>query len=254
MDLIVLGSGTGVPLADRASPALVVTSLCRPALFDMGPGTLRQLSRMGIRHERLGQIFLTHFHPDHAADLVHFLFATRNPAVLGERAPFTIVAPRGFRDFLKGLESAYGHWIQLPDKVMTIDELSTHEDDQRAFQGFQILSRPTPHASRSLAYRVVASSGSSFVYTGDTAFSPELADFADGCDLLVTEASFPEGREVEGHLTPAEAGRMASLARARKLVVIHFYPDVLRTDIASECRKAFGGEIVLGSDFLHLKA
>ena len=90
------------------------------------------------------------------------------------------------------------------------------------------------------------------MYTGDTGFTPELADFARGCDVLITEASFPEGQDVEGHLTPFQAGRIAALARVRKLVLIHFYPEVLRTDIVSQCRKSFDGEIVLGSDLLHL--
>jgi ribonuclease BN (tRNA processing enzyme) len=252
MHLIILGSGTGIPLADRASPALVLTSMDRPILFDMGPGTLRQLARIGIPHERIGRVFITHFHPDHTADLVHFLFATRNPPVLRKRAPFTLVGPRGFVAFLEGLQSAYGDWIRISDQIMKAQELDTGHEDQRTYHGFHVLSRPTPHTTHSLAYRVTSSSGRSFVYTGDTGFAPELADFARDCDLLITEASCPEGQEVEGHLTPSQAGRIAALAGARKLVLIHFYPEVLRTDIVSQCRRTFDGEIVLGSDRLHL--
>ena len=252
MNLIILGSGTGIPLAHRASPALVMTSLGEPALFDMGPGTLRQLARAGIGHERISRIFITHFHPDHTADLVHFLFATRNPPVLSKRKPFTLFAPQGFRAFLKGLESAYGTWIRLPEAIMKVEELDVGGLDQRAFPTFEILSHPTAHTSQSLAYQV-RSSGKSFVYTGDTSFAPGLAEFAKNCDLLVTECSFPDGQGVEGHLTPSQAGRMAALAGAKKLLLLHFYPEVLATDIVSQCRTTFGGELILGRDFLHLK-
>lgn len=252
MKLIVLGSGTGIPMADRASPALVMTSADRPILFDMGPGTLRQLARTGIPHERLGHIFITHFHPDHTADLVHFLFATRNPPVLRKRDPFTVVAPRGFKAFLENLEGAYGDWIRISDQIMSVEELDTANEEQRRYAGFHVLSRPIPHTTHSLAFRVTASSGKSFVYTGDTGFAPELAGFARGCDVLITEASFPEGQDVAGHLTPSQAGRIAALAGVRKLVLIHFYPEVLRTDILSQCRKSFDGQIVLGRDRLHL--
>ena len=79
MELIVLGSGTGIPLSYRASPALAMIGYDNPVLFDMGPGTLRQLARIGINHDKIEQIFISHFHPDHTADLIHFLFATRNP-------------------------------------------------------------------------------------------------------------------------------------------------------------------------------
>jgi ribonuclease BN (tRNA processing enzyme) len=57
---------------------------------------------------------------------------------------------------------------------------------------------------------------------------------------------------MEAHLTPSLAGRIATLARARKLLLVHFYPEVLRSDIVSQCRKTFDGELVLGRDLLHL--
>jgi ribonuclease BN (tRNA processing enzyme) len=253
MNVIILGSGTGIPLAHRASPALVMTSPDGPVLFDMGPGTLGRLARMGIRHERIGRVFFTHFHPDHTGDLVHFLFATRNPQVLTKREPFTVHAPRGFKIFLKGLEEAYGEWIRLPDGIMGIEELDPFNKNRIAWRGFEVLSHPVPHTSQSLAFRVrSSSSGRSFTYTGDTGFAPEVAAFARHCDVLISECSFPEGAGVEGHMTPSEAGRLATLAEAKKLVLIHFYPQVLATDIVSQCRKTFKGELVLGRDFLHL--
>jgi ribonuclease BN (tRNA processing enzyme) len=55
---------------------------------------------------------------------------------------------------------------------------------------------------------------------------------------------------VEGHLTPSEAGRIATMARVKKLLLIHFYPEALRKDIAGECRKAYKGELILGRDML----
>ena len=61
MKVIILGSGTGVPLSYRASPSLAIFSGDNPVLFDMGPGTLRQLARIGINHERFEQIFITIF-------------------------------------------------------------------------------------------------------------------------------------------------------------------------------------------------
>jgi ribonuclease BN (tRNA processing enzyme) len=253
MNVIILGSGTGLPLAHRASPALVITSPGAPVLFDMGPGTLRQLARIGIGHERIGRIFLTHFHPDHTADLIHFLFATRNPQVLKNREPFTIFASQGFRAFLESMKGAYGTWIRIPEEIMDVEELDPSNKDRVACPGFEVLSHPVPHTSQSLAFRVrSSSSGRSFVYTGDTGFAPDLAEFAKHCDVLITECSFPDGQDVEGHLNPSQAGRMATLAKAKKLVLIHFYPEVLATDIVSQCRRTFGGVLVLGRDLLHL--
>ena len=68
----------------------------------------------------------------------------------------------------------------------------------------------------------------------------------------ILDCSFPDGDEVEGHLTPSQAGKIASLAGVNKLLLVHFYPEVLATDIAKQCRRTYAGELILGSDLLHL--
>jgi ribonuclease BN (tRNA processing enzyme) len=239
-------------MAHRASPSLVFYPGAGPVLFDMGPGTLRQLCRVGIPHEKLKQVFITHFHPDHSADLIHFLFATRNPSVLKKREPFMIAGPRGLEDFLERLKKAYGKWLDLPSDIMAVDELDMAKPDVRTYPSFTLLSQPLNHTPNSLAYRIELPLGKSMVYSGDTGFCPEIIAFSQGTDLLILESSLPEGEEAEGHLTPAQAGRIASSAKAKKLVLVHFYPEVLAGDIAGECRRNFPGELILGSDLLHL--
>ncbi|MEJ2723362.1 MAG: MBL fold metallo-hydrolase [Deltaproteobacteria bacterium] len=252
MQLIIVGSGTGIPLADRASPALLLYTGGHRALFDAGPGTFRQLARLGIHHDRIGRVFLTHFHPDHTADLIHFLFATRYPPVLRKREPFVLVGPDGLAAFLAKLEKAYGSWIHISPEIMTVEELGILKPETRTYGLFEIHSQPLKHTPQSLAYRVSSPDGRSFVYSGDTGFCEEIVDLAQKTDLLILECSLPEGRGVEGHLTPYQAGRIAALAGAPRLVLLHFYPEVLETDIARECRKAYNGELILARDLLHL--
>ena len=253
MDIIILGSGTGLPLVDRASPAFALLLDERLALFDIGPGTLRQLSRAGIPHTRIGHIFITHFHPDHTADLVHFLFATRHPQNLAKRKPFTITGPQGFKDFHKGLERAYGKWLNIPPEIMEIKELAAARTDRRGYEAFDIISQPVKHSDPSIAYRVEHPSGKSLVYSGDTGFCPEIIDLAKGSDLLILECALPGNKEIEGHLTPSLAGKIATQAGVKRLLLCHFYPEVLETDIAAECRRTFDGELILGRDLLHVR-
>lgn len=252
MKIIILGSGTSVPLADRASPSFILFPDKHPILFDMGPGTLRQLSKIGMSHTRIERIFITHFHPDHTADLIHFLFATRNPQVLEKRGKFLVTGPLGLKNFLKKLEKVYGKWLNIPSEIMEIDELDTGKPEKRGYKKFNIFSQPITHTPHSLAYRVESLSGKSLVFSGDTGYCDEIVALAKDSDLLILESSFPDGEEVEGHLTPSQAGRIATLANVRKLLLIHFYPEALSTDIAQQCRKAYDGELVLGRDFLHI--
>ena len=252
MQLIILGSGTAIPVIDRASPSLVLLGGNGPMLFDMGPGSLRQCSRIGLRFSDLAHIFLTHFHPDHCADLVHFLFATRNPAVLEKRIPFHMTGPLGLKNFLKGLGKVYGKWIQLPPDLMIVEERNTEKREAATYGPLRILSQPVRHTPQSLAYRVEGPSGLDFVYSGDTGFCEEIVDLARGVDLLILEASFPDGQEPEGHLTPSLAGRVATLAKAQRLALLHFYPEVLATDIVAQCRKTYKGKLILCRDLLSI--
>jgi ribonuclease BN (tRNA processing enzyme) len=253
MEIIILGSGTGIPSSYRASPSLVLLQGAHPVLFDMGPGTLRQLSRVGISHDQIGQVFISHFHPDHTSDLIHFLFATRNPPTLEKREPFVITGPQGLKDFLKRLQKAYGKWLNLPPEIMKLEELNTQKPEKRGYKNFDVISQPVMHTPQSLAYRIEDPSGRNFVYSGDTGFCNEIVDLAQGSNLLILECSFPDGQEVEGHLTPSLAGRIARLAGVKKLLLTHFYPEILATNIAEQCRETYTGDLILGRDLLHLQ-
>ena len=153
-----------------------------------------------------------------------------------------------FKDFLKKLQNAYGRWLDIPDALMKIEELDINKPEKMSYEYFDIISQPVGHTPNSLAYRINGKSGECIVYSGDTAFCDEIVDF----DLLILESSFPEGEIAEGHLTPSLAGRVASLANAKRLLLMHFYPEVLATDIARDCRKTYEGELILGRDLLQI--
>jgi ribonuclease BN (tRNA processing enzyme) len=217
----------------------------------MGPGAMRQFKGAGLDYERLDQIFITHFHPDHTADLIHFLFASRNPAVYARRKPVSVTGPKGLDDFIKGLQQAYQNWLDLSSEMLQIVELDQRGTIERDYGNFRLSAAPVKHTGASLAYRFEDAVGRSFVCSGDTGFCEEIIALADRADLLVLECSFPDDQPVEGHLTPSLAGRIARLARVEKLVLTHFYPECLRTDIAAHCRKEYGGELILASDLMH---
>jgi len=253
MNLIILGSGTGIPLGDRGSPSLAVMIHGRPILFDIGPGTLRQLTRVGIDYEGIERVFLTHFHPDHTADLVHLLFASRNPEVLRRRKPFKIAGPVGTARLIVALQKTYPNWLSLPPDIMGIEEIGMGKNARRDHGDFTVITTPTDHTPASLAYRIEDREGKAMVYSGDTGFCDAVVELARGADLLILESSFPNGSEAEGHLTPSLAGRMATLAGVGRLVLVHLYPECLRTDVAAQCRRTYKGELILGEDLLPLR-
>ena len=252
MEIIILGSGTAIPLADRASPSIAIFIEDQFLLMDIGPGTVRQLALAGLSHEDIDYIGISHFHPDHTADLIHFIFATRHPPILKKRKPFTVIGPKGLNEFLKLLRRPYGKWLDLPPGLMKIEELDTAAKDRKEFDGFTILSAPVNHSPHSIGLRIEDSLGRVIVYSGDTGYCEAIVDLARGADLLILESSFPEGKEVEGHLIPSQAGDIATRSGVKRLLLTHFYPECLRSDIETQCRKTYQGDLILATDLMSL--
>lgn len=252
MQVIILGSGTAIPMKDRGSPSVAVLVDRSPILFDMGPGTLGRMARLGMGPEKIESIFFTHFHPDHTADLIHFLFACKNPGLLKRRSPFLVSGPSGLLKFIKALQSAYPGWLDFPSDIMRIEELPLTENQRRNHGNALIKTAPTFHTPHSIAYRI-ENSGKAVVISGDTGYCDALIGLAKGADLLILEAAFPDEDPVDGHLTPSLAGRMARLAGVKRLVLTHFYPECLKTDIAAQCRRTWAGELTLAEDLLQIR-
>ena len=252
MKLVILGSGTSVPNPQRASPSIALFIDDQFLLMDIGPGTLRQLAIAGLSFEDIDYVCISHFHPDHTADLIHFFFATRYPPILSTRKPFTIIAPKGFNQFVALLKRPYGKWLDLPDGLMRIEELHTGREDKKEFNDFTVASVPVNHTPHSLGFRIEDSSGKVIVYSGDTGYCEEMVDLARDADLLILESSFPDEKEIKGHLTPSRAGDIATRSGAKKLLLTHFYPECLKVDIEAQCRKTYQGELILATDLMSL--
>jgi len=144
---------------------------------------------------------------------------------------------------------AFAGWVEPPPGLMDLRELAPDGPDEVTDEGLVIKSAPTDHTEGSLAYRVEAE-GRSLVYSGDTDVSDSLVDLARGADLLVLESANPF--KVQGHLTPAEAGRLAAQAGVARLLLTHFYPPCDAVDVAALAAKEFAGEILRAEDGLSL--
>lgn len=249
MELIVVGSGTGVPSLRRGSPSLAVKAAGRLLVLDLGSGTLRALLRLGLNFSAIDVLALTHLHPDHVGDLIPFLFATRYSLGYTRREPFRLLAARGFARFHARLQEAFNGWVEPPPGLMDLKELAPDGPDEVRDVGLVIRSAPTNHTEGSLAFRVEAE-GRSVVYSGDTAESDSLVDLARGADILVLEAANPF--KVPGHLTPREAGGLAARAGVARLLLTHFYPPCDAVDVVALAAQEFSGEVLRAEDGLSL--
>jgi ribonuclease BN (tRNA processing enzyme) len=245
----ILGSGTCVPSLKRSSCALLAQTGSEKILFDLGPGTMRRLLETGVGIHNISHVFLSHFHPDHTGELVSILFSNKYPDENRRKIPLTICGGTGLMAFFDQLKAVYKEWIDLSGHLRLMEFTATGRDSHQ-FESFKMETCPVNHREESIAYRITAPNSLTMVYSGDTDYSENLIDLAKNVDLFVCECALPDPMKVPGHLTPSLAGRMASEANVKKLVLTHFYPPCDDADIETQCRKTYKGPLVLAEDLM----
>ncbi len=251
--ITILGSGTCVPSLVRSSCSVLMEMGGARLVFDMGIGTMRRLLESGTTIGEVSHIFFSHLHPDHTGELVNFLFASKYPEGSRRRDRVRITAAAGFMDFYERLRAVYGQWIELEEGIVDILEMSNSSPDSMPLGFAAIKTLPMAHIESSIGYRVTTPDNISIVYTGDTDYCENAVRLAMDADLLICESSFPDELKVDGHLTPSLAGRIASEARVKNLVLTHFYPECEGVDIELQCRKTYDGRLVCAEDLMQIE-
>lgn len=223
MRFTVLGSGTTFPDANRGPAGFLVQADGAAFLVDGGSGTLQRCMRAGVDPRELTAHFLSHWHPDHMADLVPLLFTFR---VADRKAPYPIHAGAGFLDILDGLEQTFGKWLKFGPRGATVHELSIRGPDVVQIGGLTVRSRPANHSAGALHFRFEAD-GVAVVFSGDTGPSDGLVELARGADLLVCECAGSDEKPIEGHMTPTSVMKVVQAARPREVWLTHLYPHVV---------------------------
>ena len=246
MKIQILGSGTCIPSIRRGSSSYLISLDSNNILFDCGNGTTWKLEKIGVSYLDIDYIFITHFHPDHNADLIPFLFATKHPAGSPRTKPLHVWGPEGFKNFFNSLKHVYNEWIE--PQCLEVNEFG---GEDKVFDDFNLSCLSTPHTDNSLAYKL-ESDKKTVVYSGDTDYTDSFIDFASGSDLLIIECSFPDRLKKPGHLTPSDVIKIANLSKPKRLVLTHMYPVCDEENIYDLINDSTDCEVLLGEDFLQI--
>ncbi len=236
-----LGTGTIQSGPEQSCTSILLETPNGNILLDCGPGTLMRLRQTGMKPDDLRYVFLTHFHPDHIADLIPLIFVKVNQSPGSDRE-LSIWGPPGFARYMNGMLSAYGEWMKKPGYIW--NELAESPMD---FDFFRIKWLRVFHNEESIGYRFEFGR-STFAFSGDSGYCPELITLASGAHTAVLECAFPDDREVETHLTPEMAGEIARQAKPGRLLITHVYPETLEVQPENIIRKSFRGEVKLVRD------
>jgi ribonuclease BN (tRNA processing enzyme) len=277
--LILLGTKGGpTPSALRAAPANVLVVDGQPYVVDCGNGVALQLTKAGIALPAIRDIFLTHHHSDHNADLVNLVFLAW---ASGLRTPVHLYGPPRLEkmvdDFVDMNEIDLEVRMREEGRPPFRPLINTHEFDTPRV----VLENDQVRVSATLvdhytikpafAYRF-ETRDRTVVFSGDTRYDENLARFAQGADVLVHEVMYLPALEklmktvdnaptlldhlTKAHTTTDQVGRIAAAAGVKTLVLTHFVPggDPAITDEmwTAGARKQFDGEIIVGRDLMQI--
>ena len=245
MRLRVVGCAGSFPSPDSAASCYLVTAddatgRTWRVLLDLGSGALGPLQRV-VRPRDVDAVLLSHLHADHCLDLCGLYVALRYHP---DGPPADRVRVHGPASTGRRLSHAYA----LDGEPAMAEVFDVREWSDRTAVPIGPL-RVTPyrveHPVEAYGLRV-EHAGAVLAYTGDTDSCPALLPLADGADLLLSEASFSEGRDnTRGvHLTGRRAGQAAALAGAGRLVLTHLPAWTDPAAAVAEAREVYPGPVL----------
>jgi len=235
MRTTILGCHAGMPADGQASSGYLVSIGPVSLLLDCGPGIATALGA-AMSPVQLSAVVVTHMHLDHCYDLlpvgksllsphVRYPAAGGEPQRWAELDPVPLYVPAGSGQRLRQLAALFPvSTAPVLDRVFDLAfDIREYSPGARFAVGDTDISLlEMRHSAPNCGVRIESASGS-VAYTGDTGVTPALVTLAGGVDLLLAEATLAETDDgPHGHLSAADAARVAQSAAARTLVLTHF--------------------------------
>ena len=287
MQVLLCGTGSGVPARDHAGPCTAVVAGGRLLVVDAGPGSWKHVALWGLPQEALAGVMLTRLDASTIGDLGEIAVGSWRA---GRRTPLPVYGPPEVGRVVAGLTQAYGpdadarlaqHGaermppggarLEARPLVALRDPERVIEEDELSVMAFPL---PGEEGRPAVGYRIHFR-GRSVAVCGATQASNALRAALEGVELLIhetqaahlvearAEALARAGRARDAQLlrdtlgaraTPAQAVALAREVGAHQLVLTHLAPPL----VAPASVRAFlrgptedwKGRVVLGEDGL----
>lgn len=272
--VLILGTGTPTPVADRSGPGVAVITNGAAYVFDAGGGMVKRAQqaseKLGIRElnpQEINYLFITHLHSDHIHDISELASARwwSRPQRLA------VYGPQGTAEYVRHMNAAAKieadiRAVGTPEQLITDREgyvaSATEIEAGVVFENADIkveaFSVPHGDIRPSFGYRVTTAD-KVIVISGDTAYSEELAQMAKGADILIhevmsgdrlaTQSEFWQQYHGASHTSAADVGRVAVIAEPGLVVLYHIlFFDASADAIVAETNRVWPGKVVLAND------
>jgi ribonuclease BN (tRNA processing enzyme) len=229
VQLTVVGCSGSAPGPASACSCYLVERDGYRLLLDLGAGASGPLQRY-LDPAGVDAVIVSHAHADHYADVLQLAYlrgVTGGP-------PLPVIGPSGMPEI----------YTRSPDS------LAVTVAGPGAVPGVPIPARlARVEHGECWATRI----GDALCYTADSAPCPALDELADGCRVLLAEAS---GLDRDGpmkvHLTAGDAARLAARSGSKLLILTHLRPWQDHAQLLAEAAPLAGCPVILAQPGLRV--
>ena len=269
LKLEIIGCSGGAPEPGGACSCYLVQGGGATVLLDCGPGALPRLAKR-VAPEAVDAIILSHMHQDHVLDLLPYTRVLQRAGALNTGGPrVKLLAPPGGVAILRALASVFA---KSPEQLAGAPEATVRFSGPDLFNelfdlveydpagnvrlggpsaGYSSSSGPGSGAGLEVSFVEMRHVGGCFGMrvTDGTGEHPGLDELARRADVLLCESTLrdedPDSGGRHGHLTATQAGRAATRAGARRLLLTHFTrsDQEWRDDLAARAAAEFCGPL-----------
>ena len=252
LKVVVCGSRSPLPSPGRAESCVLVEAGDDIYIFDLGNGSVNNLTQYQVPWPNVKAVLITHMHSDHMADLPD---AHLQSWIQGRTSPLKVYGPEGINLVTKGFELAYSADYQYRNEHHGDDMLPMSIAGFNAIQiinnqfipndtpGLEILPFVVDHYPVNSAFGFkISYKGRTVVISGDTIHDGSVQKYSQDVDLLVHSAisidivermrgiaPIPQMDKIlfdiqDYHTSIEEAGEIARDANVEHLLIYHSIP------------------------------
>ena len=252
LKVVVCGSRSPLPSPGRAESCVLVEAGDDIYIFDLGNGSVNNLTQYQVPWPNVKAVLITHMHSDHMADLPD---AHLQSWIQGRTSPLKVYGPEGINLVTKGFELAYSEDYQYRNEHHGDDMLPMSIAGFNAIQiinnqfipndtpGLEILPFVVDHYPVNSAFGFkISYKDRTVVISGDTIHDGSVQKYSQDVDLLVHSAisidivermrgiaPIPQMDKIlfdiqDYHTSIDEAGEIARDANVEHLLIYHSIP------------------------------